>query len=125
MSNNDFEINVIDAFDGLWVNVKITSHPEGEYDPLTGKFIPGDTTKSPVEEGVILPLSADDLVHEEGGTVTRNSQKLYIYEKLQQGQKLKRVETGEEFEIQEEKDYSRAAGGLHVYIIRQTGVAGK
>ena len=119
----NFEFDVSDAFDGLWEEVQITSYPEGYYEPTTGKFVSGDPVSS-TEKGVILPLSTEDLVHEGGGTATEDSQKLYIYIKLKQGQKLTRVEANEVFEIREQKNFSRASG-LYVYIIRRTGVAGK
>ncbi len=75
-----------------------------------GIEVEGETTEEEIT-GIIVPLTNEDLRHEEGGTYTRHDRKVYVQdpEELEIGQLI--IHEGKTYRVHEQKDY-----GLHTDV---------
>jgi hypothetical protein len=82
-----------------------------------GDPIPGD--KPPVQmEGIILPLTENDLKYSEAGTYSVKDKKIYTTQPLELGQVIEYK--GDPYTIQSFKDYSDYAD-VYIYLARYRG----
>lgn len=88
---------------------------DGNYN-AAGKWIEGEPQETQMQ-GIILPLSNDELQFEANGVYTKKDRKIYVTEPLKIGQKIKY--DGQSFMIDSEKPYSVYAD---VYIYFAKGV---
>lgn len=93
-------------------------HTEGRYEG--GVWVPGETVKTPFKAAVV-PFTDDALQFGEAGTYTADDRKVFTYRKLERGQQLEI--DGETYTVMEERDYSRYANGLRMYVARRAGNA--
>lgn len=93
---------------------------EGYWDKVTGDYI--ESSEVPVAmEGIVLPLSEDDMRYSEAGTYTDKDKKLYTVQPLELGRKL--IYKGDAYTIQSFRDYSEYAD-VFIYIARWREKAG-
>jgi hypothetical protein len=105
-----------DFIDEFKVDFTVYDETPGSYNTV-GKWIQG--TKTPrTMQGIILPLTTDDLQFAGNGVYTSKDRKIYTTEPLKKGQKLEYE--GQIYTIHEEKDYSAYAD---VYIYFAKGVS--
>ncbi len=85
-----------------------------------GRWVPGEAVTSSYE-GIILPMSNDRLVYEEGGTYTNEDIRIYAEPPytLEIGWRVEH--NGRQYLVQEEKLYDQH-GGYRVYLARRVGV---
>lgn len=98
------------------VEFTIYEHDEGHYSD-NGKWVEGEVTPVTVQ-GIILPLSDDDLRYVPNGTYTEADRKIYTTRPLKAGQKMEYG--GRNYTIQNFKDYS-AYADVFIYIARGVG----
>lgn len=92
------------------------------YDQATGIWHPGTEREVLVSRPcAVLPLSSTDLRFAEAGTYTMTDRKLYCYERLELGARVKH--DGLEYAVHAEQAYLYAAG-LRVYVIKRVGESG-
>lgn len=113
MSQKHFEF--ADFVDEFAVNFEAIDEAEGHYNDA-GKWIAGEPTPRPME-GIILPLTNDDLKHEANGSYTVKDRKVYTTQPLKIGQKVKYNNLT--FTVDQEKPYNDYAD---VYIYFAKGV---
>jgi len=92
---------------------------EGYYDwEQGGIWIPSGEEEIEIK-GAVVPLSNEDLQFDEGGTYTTEDRKLYCYEEIDKGEKIKHKE--KIYTVIEKKDYSDFAKGLSIYFLKRAG----
>ena len=98
--------------------VTFTAYDEqpGQYDN-NGKWIPGGALAPISMDGIILPLSSDELRHEANGVYTVKDRKVYTTVPLKMGQKIEYA--GDSYTIDTEKNYTAYAD---VFIYYAKGV---
>ena len=79
-----------------------------------GVWMPGGTTETPME-GIVLPLTEDDLKYAEAGTYSVKDKKIYTTQALEMGSKVEYK--GDRYTIQNFKDYSEYAD-VFIYYMR-------
>lgn len=114
MANKHFEF--ADFVDEFKVSFTAIDELDGHYNNQ-GKWIEGGKTNRSME-GIILPLTSDDLKHEANGTYTTKDRKIYTVEPLKHGQEIEHKE--QRFTIDSEKPYNDYAD---VYIYFAKGVS--
>lgn len=82
-----------------------------------GKWVKGTPMPRPIE-GVILPLTSDDLQNDVNGLYTRKDRKIYTTEPLKIGQKIEH--NGQTFTIVEERPYNDYTD-VYIYIAKGVG----
>ncbi len=95
---------------------KIT-YSTGTWNKQTGKYEesgPGTVD----QQGIILPLSTDDLKFSEGGTYSVHDRKIYTALPLKMGSEIKY--DGNTYTIHAEKDYSQQAD-VYIYFAKRIG----
>jgi len=93
--------------------VAANEQTEGHYDD-NGDYIPG--ANIPVlMDGILLPLTENDLKYSEAGTYSTQDKKIYTLEPLEIGQTINYK--GVDYTIQSFKDYSDYAD-VYVYYAR-------
>jgi hypothetical protein len=98
------------------VNFTVLGQDEGYYAP-NGEWVPGVEISKPCE-GIILPLSDDDLKYDLNGLYTLHDRKIYTTTPLKIGQQIEHQ--GRRYTIQNEKAYSDYAD---VYIYYAKGAS--
>lgn len=101
---------------GIMKTLKKINVTGGAYSPTTGLWVDG----TPIEvsfKGAILPLSQDDLQYNDGGTYTRNDRKVYTYDTLKKGQKIK-DNNDVEYTVDSDSDYDYISSFKRYYIKR-------
>ena len=83
-----------------------------------GMWVPGGEKEIEIE-GAVVPLSNEDLQFDEGGTYTIEDRKLYCYEEIDKGEKIKHK--GKIYTVMEKKDYSDFTEGLRIYFLKKAG----
>lgn len=68
-------------------------------------------------EGAVVPLSAEEIDYDEGGTYTSEDKKVYTYQVLQHGEKA--VHKDVEYTVHQGKDYTDFDDGLRIYYMRK------
>jgi hypothetical protein len=104
-----------DFIEEFKVSFTAISEGAGAYNDV-GKWIPGAATPTPLE-GIILPLSTDELRRDVNGTYTAQDRKIYTVTPLSIGQKIQYQ--GDTFTIDTEKPYQDHAD---VFIYYAKGV---
>ncbi len=100
--------------------ITIKSHQEGAYCDDTGVWIPGSETE--VEAAApVVPLTDDELMHEEGGRYTSDDRKMYYHGSINQGEEV--ATGGYTYLVDRVKDYSHHASGLQFYMLVRKGEA--
>lgn len=93
----------------------ITAHKlvqsEGRYEG--GEWIPGEEEWIPFQAAVV-PFNDDVLQFGESGTYTDDDRRIFTYDKLENGQKIKVDES--RYTITGERDFSFYGKGLKIYI---------
>lgn len=103
-----------DFIDEFKVDFIIHTEEPGHYDD-NGKWIPGGTLSPITMQGIILPLSNDELKYETDGTYTAKDRKIYTTTPLQRGQKLEYE--GDSFTIDSNKPYE-AYADVFIYFAK-------
>ena len=99
--------------------VYILRETEGYYDwEQGGIWVPGGEEEIEIE-GAVVPLSNEDLQFDEGGTYNFEDRKLYCYEDIDKGEKIKHKE--KIYTVMEKKDYSDFDEGLSIYFLKRAG----
>lgn len=108
---------------------KYSKHPAyllresgGYYDQNNGGiYKPGEVAEVQLETVAILPLSSQDLSQnlqfDEGGTYSIEDRKMYCYEKIEKGEKVKHKD--DEYTVMSRKDYSDYDDGLFIYFLKR------
>jgi hypothetical protein len=105
-----------DFIDEFKVSFTVYNEAAGHYDD-NGKWINGGALAPTAMQGIILPLTNDELKHEGNGTYTVKDRKIYTTTPLKIGQRL--TYTGDDYTIDSNKDYTAYAD---VYIYYAKGV---
>lgn len=79
-----------------------------------GEWVPGGTETVPME-GIVLPLSEDDLQYTEAGTYSVKDKKIYTTQALEMGQEIDFK--GDKYTVQNFKDYTDYAD-VYIYYMR-------
>lgn len=87
---------------------------EGHWDD-NGDWIPGGEPVPVNMEGIILPLTENDLKYSEAGTYSVKDKKIYTTQPLELGQTIEYK--GEKYTVQSFKDYSDYAD-VYIYLAR-------
>lgn len=103
---------------------KYSKHPvyllregEGHHDyGQGGLWVPGETEEVEIE-GAVVPLSNEDLKFDEGGTYNQEDRKLYCYQEISKGEKIKHKD--KIYTVLERKDYTDFDDGLYIYFIKR------
>ncbi|MGJ0848185.1 hypothetical protein ACR77J_15955 [Tissierella praeacuta] len=96
----------------------ILKETEGYRDPNNGGvWVPGKVEEVLIEDGAVAPLSNEDLQFDEGGTYNVEDRKLYCYEDISTGTKIKHKE--KIYTVLEKKDYSDFDNELYIYFIKR------
>ncbi|MFT9493416.1 hypothetical protein [Anaerosolibacter sp.] len=94
---------------------------EGHYDYGNGgKWVEGEPEKTPVQ-AFVKPVSTKDLQYDQGGTYTREDFKMYSHTAFIDGQEVEFE--GNLYTVHGEKDHSRYANGLRIYMMKRVGVS--
>jgi hypothetical protein len=112
--NKQFEFS--DFVEEFRVGFTVFEKQLGHYDDA-GKWIAGGDLAPVTMQGIILPLSNDELKHEANGRYTEKDRKIYTTKPLKRGQKLEY--NGDQYTIDSNKDYTAYAD---VYIYFAKGV---
>lgn len=112
-SEYDFK-DLIEAYSKSTVEVltKTDSYQDWENG---GVWVDGKEEWSALDLGAVVPLSTDDWQRDEGGTFNQNTRKLYCYEKIEKGSKVKSHDLI--YSILRSEDYSDYDIGLYMYYI--------
>ena len=81
-----------------------------------GVWVPGTVTETQIQ-GVILPLSDQELQFGGGGTYSTQDKKMYAYFNFKVGDKVKHRD--DVYMVHGKKDYSDFDSNLHVYILKR------
>ncbi len=96
---------------------KVVPGSGGGWNTQTGKY--EEVQPSTVDQqGIILPLSTDDLKFSEGGTFSVHDRKIYTDLPLKIGSEIKYEE--DSYTIRAEKDYSKQAD-VYIYFAKRIG----
>ena len=98
--------------------ITITEYEDGAYDDDTGVWVPGEETEVEASAAVV-PLSNDELLHEEGGRYTADDRKMYYHGEITQGQEV--TTGGHTYLVDRAKDFSHHASGLWFYMMVRKG----
>ena len=100
--------------------VYILRETEGYHDYSKGGiWVPGVIEEVEIE-GAVVPLTNEDLRFDEGGTYNFEDRKLYCYEEMDKGEKVKHKD--KVYTVLERKDYSDFDEGLFIYFIKRGGI---
>lgn len=102
-----------DFIDEFKVPFTFTKVEEGSWQS-NGDYIPGGATTVQME-GIILPLTEDDLRYSEAGSYSVKDKKIYTTDPLENGQVIEYK--GDTYTIQSFKDYSEYAD-VYIYLAR-------
>jgi len=105
-----------DFIDEFKVPFTFTKVEEGHWND-NGDYIPGGETTVQME-GIILPLTENDLKYSEAGTYSVKDKKIYTTQPLEVGQVFEYK--GDPYTIQSFKDYSDYAD-VYIYLARYRG----
>lgn len=99
---------------------------KNKYDPNRGgQYVPEDSSKSKIFQGVIMPLSNEDLEYSPAGTSTKNAQKLYTNgHSLVVGTEVSYRYDGQTYTVKQELTH----GPIHPmkrYVVERKGVSGQ
>lgn len=98
--------------------VYLLEESEGYYDIDKGNlWIPGQIEEILIESGAVVPLSNDDLEYGEGGTYTAEDKKLYCYQEIKKGAKVKHK--NKDYTVMESRNYVDFDVGLYIYFIKR------
>ncbi|WP_333638208.1 hypothetical protein [Tissierella praeacuta] len=96
----------------------IIKETEGYRDPNQGGiWVPGKIEEILIENGAVVPLSNEDLKFDEGGTYGVEDRKLYCYQDIDKGIKVKHKE--KIYTVLEKKDYTDFDEELRIYYIKR------
>ena len=84
-----------------------------------GKWILGSIQEVLIKDGAVVPLSNSDLKLDEGGTYTTEDRKLYCYEEISKGTKIKHK--SKIYTVMEDKDYSDFDDSLFICVLKRGG----
>lgn len=101
--------------------VFILEEKEGYRDPNQGgTWVPGIVEEKEIKEfAAVVPLSSEDLNFDEGGTYSTKDRKLYCYQDIKTGTKIKHKDNT--YTVLTKKDYSDFDDGLYIYFIKRGG----
>lgn len=94
----------------------LVTETDGGYDYTQGGIWVEGTITETVQEGAVVPLTADDLKYDENGTYTTQDKKVYSYANYTQGQKIKYL--NKYYTIQQKSGYSEFDTNLNIYWAR-------
>lgn len=97
--------------------ITVIEKGDGYYCDETGQWVEGEEEEIETK-AVVMPMSADDLRHDEGGAYDADDRKLYIHRNLKRNQKVK--VSGNEYTVMEKHDYSYHANGLWFYVLKRS-----
>ncbi len=106
---------------GLSLPVKLT-HTGGYFDFENGGVYVEGNIDSVEFNGVVVPLSSDDLKFDDSGKYGKEDRKLYCYEDFELGDKI--MHKGNIFTIDSKKDYSDFDDDLNIYYLVRSDVLG-
>lgn len=93
---------------------------DGYRDPTQGgEWVDGEIIEKLIEKAAIVPLTKDELNYGEGGTYATEDKKLYCYDKIEKGSKIKHKDKF--YTIQEDSDYEDFDLDLNIYFIKRGG----
>ena len=87
---------------------------EGFHDPTQGGRWIEEVTEKEID-GAVVPLNREDLKCDEGGTWKEDTKKLYSYENMAKGDRIKTNDL--EYTIQHLLDYSEVDEKLKIYFM--------
>jgi len=97
--------------------VYILRETEGYHDYSKGGiWVPGVIEEVEIE-GAVVPLTNEDLKFDEGGTYNFEDRKLYSYNEISNGEKIKHKD--KTYTVLERKDYSDFDKGLYIYFMKR------
>lgn len=84
-----------------------------------GVWVEGEIEETLIPNGAVLPLSKDELEYDEGGTYNQEDRKMYCYEEVEKGTKIKHK--NKTYTIQESLSYGDFDIDLNIYFIKRGG----
>ena len=102
--------------------IVIIEQTAGHWNTSTGQWVPGTETAT-ATLATVVPLTNDELLHEEAGRYTADDRKMYYHGDIQLGLDVivGSVSAGTTYLVDRLKDYSHHATGLKMYMLVRKG----